>query len=107
MAIEAISQKMHALTILEGKPELTSPTYKLRNLTFSKALVLEEREEHKTMLTLTPKTGSGNTSWHSYKISSMVQDVWQENSRGLIKVEEEGMPKGEPHLHDAAENSEG
>lgn len=94
MAIEAMRQKTHALTVLDGKPEIKSPSYRLRNLTFSRALVLEERKEHKVMLTLAPKTGSGNT-WHSYRVSSMVGGSWQENSRGLIKVEEQA-EKGRP-----------
>ncbi|KUI58108.1 Lovastatin diketide synthase LovF [Cytospora mali] len=87
MAVEAIRQKSKAPTILEGKPENKSSAYRVRNMTFSRALVLEEKKEQKFMLTLVPKTGNGNT-WHSYKVSSLVGDVWQENSRGLIKIEE-------------------
>lgn len=87
MAVEAIRQKSQALVILEGKPEIKSPAYRVRDMTFSRALVLEEKKEHKVMLTLVPKTGHGGT-WHSYKVSSLVGDVWQENSRGLIKIEE-------------------
>ncbi len=95
MAIEAIRQKTEALVILDGKPRLKSPTYRLRNLTFSRALVLEERKDHKIMLTLSPRTGTGNT-WHSYKVSSLTDDVWHEHSRGLISIEEGVEKRKEP-----------
>ncbi|KAJ5997672.1 beta-ketoacyl synthase domain-containing protein [Penicillium canescens] len=85
MAIEAIRQKTEALNILDGKPGPKVPSYRLRNLTFNRALVLEERKPCKVMLTLTPRSGSG-TAWHDYKVSSLVDGVWRENSAGLIQV---------------------
>lgn len=85
MAIEAIRQKTEALNILDEKPGPKVPSYRLRNLTFNRALVLEERKPCKVMLTLTPRSGSG-TAWHDYKVSSLVEGVWRENSAGLIQV---------------------
>ena len=87
MAIEGIRQKTHAMAILEERPSVKPLTYRLRDMTFSRALVLEGNVEHKVMLALTPKTGSGDT-WHSYKVLSLAGDVWQEHSRGLIKAED-------------------
>ncbi|KAK8066218.1 Fumagillin dodecapentaenoate synthase [Apiospora hydei] len=59
MAVEGVRQKTQAMAMLEERPSANSLTYRLRNMTFSRALVLEENTEHKVMLTLTPKTGSG------------------------------------------------
>ena len=57
-------------------------------MTFDKALVLEEGEEHKVMLTLAPVPG-GRNEWHEFVVSSLNDNVWKENSRGLVRVEEE------------------
>ena len=57
-------------------------------MTFDKALVLEEGEDHKIMLTLAPVPG-GRNDWHEFVISSLNNSVWQENSRGLVRIEEE------------------
>lgn len=87
MAVEAIYQSNEALTQLESKTRIEHPRYRLRNVTFDKALVLEEGEEHKIMLTLTPVPG-GNSDWHEFVVSSLIDVVWKENSRGLVRVEE-------------------
>ncbi|KAL8683912.1 MAG: hypothetical protein Q9186_000123 [Xanthomendoza sp. 1 TL-2023] len=88
MAVEAIHQSNEALTQLEGKQPIDCPRYRLRDCTFNKALVLEEGEEHKIMLTLTPVPG-GKSDWHEFVVSSLIEDAWKENSRGLVRVEEE------------------
>ncbi|KAI4264333.1 MAG: hypothetical protein L6R42_000544 [Xanthoria sp. 1 TBL-2021] len=88
MAVEAIHQSNEALTQLEGKQPIECPRYRLRDCTFNKALVLEEGEEHKIMLTLTPVPG-GKSDWHEFVVSSLIEDAWKEHSRGLIRVEEE------------------
>ena len=87
MAVEAIYQSNEALTQLESRIPIEHPRYRLRNVTFDKALVLEEGEEHKIMLTLTPVTG-GNSDWHEFVVSSLIDVAWKENSRGLVRVEE-------------------
>ncbi|KAL8912790.1 MAG: hypothetical protein Q9171_002248 [Xanthocarpia ochracea] len=88
MAVEAIYQSNEALTQLESQVPIECPRYRLRNVTFDKALVLEEGEEHKIMLTLSPVPG-GKSSWNEFVVSSLLDGVWKENSRGLIRVEEE------------------
>lgn len=88
MAVEAIYQSNEALTQLESKTRIEHPRYRLRNVTFDKALVLEENEEHKIMLTLTPVPG-GNSDWHEFVVSSLFDKAWKENSRGLVRVEED------------------
>jgi hypothetical protein len=86
MAVEAIYQSNEALTRLESKTPIEHPRYRLRNVTFDKALVLEEGEQHKIMLTLTPVPG-GKSDWHEFLVSSLIDGAWKENSRGLIRVE--------------------
>ena len=88
MAVEAIHQCNEALTQIEGKKPIDCPRYRLRDVTFNRALVLEEGEEHKIMLALNPVPG-GKSDWHEFAISSLIEGVWKENSRGLVRVEEE------------------
>ncbi|KAK8429569.1 putative polyketide synthase [Phyllosticta citricarpa] len=87
MAIEGASQISEALSILEQKPRPSNPTYHVRNITFPKALVLEESEKSKLMLSMASRTGK-NDPWFDFKISSLVGDVWSEHCRGLVRIEE-------------------
>lgn len=87
MAVEAISQRHEALCQSEETKRFTQPCYKLRDLTFAKALVLEEGKDHKIMLTLTPHPGPKD-SWFDYKVLSYTEGVWNEHSRGLVRLEE-------------------
>ncbi|RYP67662.1 hypothetical protein DL771_007129 [Monosporascus sp. 5C6A] len=88
MAIEAIRQSTEALRTLENKILPTNYHYKLRDITFPRALVLEDSDEAaKVMLALNPRAGAKD-SWHEFKISSQVEGAWLENCRGLIKIEE-------------------
>ena len=88
MAVEAIYQSSEARAKLEGKNFIENPQYRLRNVTFNKALVMEENAEHKIMLTLASVPG-GRNDWHEFVISSLNDSAWQENSRGLVRIEEE------------------
>ena len=88
MAVEAITQCNEALAITESKARLIKPSYRLRNITFPKALVLEEtREDHRVMTTLVPFAGRKD-SWYEFKILSLTDDVWSEHCRGLVRSEE-------------------
>ena len=88
MATEAMSQLSHALHILDHKPLPERPCYKVRNATFSKALVLEEGREHNVMIALGARAGSKD-SWHEFKIHSLMSGSWVEHSRGLVRVEQD------------------
>lgn len=89
MAVEAISQSRQALHQLEGKAELDDTArFRLRDVTFAKALVLEEKHEgHKIMLTLSPQTGAKDT-WFEFKISSLNDELWSQHSHGFIRIED-------------------
>ena len=91
MAIEAISQSGQALNTLEGEVKVEKARYRLRDVTFPKALVLEENDDgRKVMLSLTKVSGG---SWHEFKVFSLAGETWLENSRGRVRVEEE-VPSG-------------
>ncbi|PNY20705.1 Polyketide synthase [Tolypocladium capitatum] len=88
MAMEAIRQSTEGLRALENKVLPTKYHYKLRDITFPRALVLEDSDKAaKVMLALNPRAGTKD-SWHEFKISSQVEDAWFENCRGLVKIEE-------------------
>ena len=88
MAMEAIRQSTEGLRILENKVVPTRYHYKLRDITFPRALVLEDSDKSaKVMLALNPRAGTKD-SWHEFKISSQVEGAWLENCRGLVKIEE-------------------
>ncbi len=87
MAIEAIYQTSHAIATSQGSELNGNHRYRLRNVVFPKALVLEENGmEHKLMLTLTPRPGTIH-SWHEFKVLSLVEDTWSEHSRGLVRLD--------------------
>ena len=88
MAVEAITQRNEALCLLEEKIGLTRPCYKLRDLTFLKAFVLEEGKDHHIILMLTPHPGPKDL-WFDYNVLSFTEGVWNEHSRGLVRMEED------------------
>ena len=88
MAVEAMAQLTHALHDLEEKPMPKVPCYRVRNATFSRALVLQEREKQTVMMTLGARAGSKD-SWYEFKIHSVVNGNLLEHSRGFVRVEED------------------
>lgn len=88
MAVEAVSQRNEALCLLEEKKRFTQPCYKLRDLSFAKALVLEKGKDQKIMLTLAPHPGPKDL-WFDYHVLSLTEGVWNEHSRGLVRLEED------------------
>ena len=88
IAVEAMAQLTCALHNLEGKPLPKPSCYRVRNATFSRALVLQEMETQTIMTTLVARAGSTD-SWYEFKIHSLVNGSWLENSRGLVRVEQD------------------
>jgi hypothetical protein len=91
MAVEAIYQSSVALGLIQGKNQTNRDCYKLRNVTFPKALVLQEGAGHKVMLSLTPVSGTKDL-WHEFMVASLTDDVWNEHSRGLICLKDDTEP---------------
>lgn len=87
MAMEAIHQTSHAIAMNQESKIMDKSCYRLRDVVFPKALVLEEDgKEYKIMLTLTPRSGIKD-SWYEFKVSSLTEGVWSEHSRGLVRLE--------------------
>ncbi|KAM0794183.1 hypothetical protein BDR22DRAFT_827160 [Usnea florida] len=87
IAIKAISQTSQALSILEGEPKPGQARYRLRDVTFPKALVLDDNSDDRKIILSLNKVTSG--SWYEFKVTSLTGDAWLENSRGLVRVENE------------------
>ncbi|KAK3356488.1 reducing type I polyketide synthase [Lasiosphaeria hispida] len=84
MAVEAAFQATFATT-WDGKVP-TKYRFKLRDLKFPRALVLDEKTEQKINFVLTPLPRSSK-SWFEYKVSSLNDGVWSENSTGFVRIE--------------------
>ncbi|KAH6662359.1 hypothetical protein B0J14DRAFT_288058 [Halenospora varia] len=84
MAVEALYQARQATDPIEEDLLNTQYRYRLRNSTFPKALVLEEKGPGaKVMLSLSRH----QDSWYEFVISSLTGEAWSEHSRGLIRLE--------------------
>jgi hypothetical protein len=87
MAVEAVRQARLGIHLTEGSPLTEKARYRLRDVIFPKALVLEENGEgSRIMLSLTKILGSKD-SWHEFRVTSITNGVWSEHSRGLVGVE--------------------
>lgn len=84
MAVEALYQARQATDPIEEDLLNTQYRYRLRNSTFPKALVLEEKGPGaKVMLSLSRH----QDSWYEFVVSSLTGEAWSEHSRGLIRLE--------------------
>lgn len=83
MAIEALYQMGRSLGRINEIDDVDKSSYRLRNISFLKAMVLEKEKDRKLFLVLTPSVGP-QESWHEFKISSVNENVWTEHCRGLI-----------------------
>ena len=86
MAIEALYQHTYMTQPIEGLHSANQLRYKLRNVKFDKALVLEENNEVKITLSLTAHPGT-KASWYDFRISSLKEDSRTEHCYGLIRTE--------------------
>lgn len=88
MAIEAFFQKSQSTGRLEEHLLSHEVCYRLRNIRFARALVLEEQPaEHKVMLSLTPYPGGED--WHQFNIFSLAEGISTEHCLGLIRLGED------------------
>ncbi|KUJ12798.1 putative polyketide synthase [Mollisia scopiformis] len=85
MGVEALFQTTQALNFVARTELEEKYHYRLRNITFSKALVLSENSSgQKIMTTLSVS----QDSWHEFRVSSLVGDIWTEHNCGLICLEQ-------------------
>jgi acyl transferase domain-containing protein/NADPH:quinone reductase-like Zn-dependent oxidoreductase len=115
MAVEAVRQAEFALTSGADKSPLNGRTfrYDLRNVEFSRGLVLEDDVEVDLMLTLAPTATIGR-GWWEYRIMSLLASEmaapsapspasWTENSSGLVRIQldvDTQSPQIPPHVRD-------
>ncbi|KAF7917217.1 uncharacterized protein EAE98_010322 [Botrytis deweyae] len=87
MAVEALYQKTRATAtedlIISSPNELC---YRLRNIRFDKALVLEDDKDSAILLSLTQQHGSKD--WQEFRISSTTGDLLMEHCSGLIRIQD-------------------
>lgn len=87
MAVEAMFQAHASLKGDESVNSVGELGYRLRNIRFDKALVVEEDVPAEYMLTLSPLAGTKD-SWFEFKISSNKEGVIMDHASGLIRVDE-------------------
>tara|TARA_R110002003_G_scaffold232_10_gene16791 strand:- start:11320 stop:17916 length:6597 start_codon:yes stop_codon:yes gene_type:complete len=88
MAMEAIFQKSKVTGRLAKDVGVNDVTYKLRNVSFPRMLVLSDSAPTTIQLALSP-CSSTKESWHEYTITSISRDgdgVHEEHSAGLISI---------------------
>ncbi|KAF4898987.1 Highly reducing polyketide synthase [Colletotrichum fructicola] len=87
MAVEALYQKTRATAPDDVVVASTNNlSYRLRNVRFDKALVLEEGVEAIITLSLTQQPGSKD--WHEFHVATNTAGVFIEHCSGLIRVQE-------------------
>lgn len=87
MAIEALYQETQATDLEEKVTSSGQLQYKLRNVNFDKALVLEEEIEVQVMTTLAPHPGAEGT-WFNFEVSSLNNGTTMKHCYGQIRLEE-------------------
>ncbi|KAI1191972.1 hypothetical protein F5B17DRAFT_425999 [Nemania serpens] len=86
MAVEAMFQKYSALNPEKAIKSSNELAYKLRNVRFNRALVVEEGKICTILMTLSNVPGSKD--WHEFRISTSKDDVIIDHSFGLIRVQD-------------------
>ncbi|KAL4867992.1 hypothetical protein BDV12DRAFT_209443 [Aspergillus spectabilis] len=87
MAIEAMYQCVQMTRPVEGVTRSDQLRYRLRNIKFEKALVLQEDRPVKVTLTLSPHPGSKD-AWYDFRVLSHQDDApVNDHCHGLIRIE--------------------
>ena len=86
MAIEAIYQCIQSTSPVERVSSANQLRYRLRNVKFDKALVLEDDSEAKITLTLSAHPGTKG-SWYNFRVFSIRESMRIDHCEGLIRQE--------------------
>ncbi|KAL5456401.1 hypothetical protein PMIN06_003908 [Paraphaeosphaeria minitans] len=84
MAIEAQFQTSQSRGFIEEGRSVHEASYRLRNVAFNKAMVIEGSES-RIMLTLS-REDDGEKSWSRFTISSFTDEEWNEHCTGLVAL---------------------
>ncbi|KUI67059.1 Lovastatin diketide synthase LovF [Cytospora mali] len=94
MAIEAMMQTDAMLRADDAQGGPAPPSrgseyqVRLRNVSFDRALVLEEGKETRLMLTLAPFAGQKD-GWYFWVVRSLVQGSWTDHCKGQVRMEKD------------------
>ncbi len=87
LAMEAIYQTHTVQSSETDRVHAGALQYRLRNIKFDKALVLEEGMESKVLLSLSPLAGTKNT-WYEFRVSSSNDGTTtMHHCTGLVRIE--------------------
>ncbi|GLA87701.1 type I Iterative Polyketide synthase (PKS) [Aspergillus tubingensis] len=87
MAVEAAFQMGQSRGFIDQNLQVHNVAYRLRNVTFMKAMVLEEGTDQRIMLTLTPEDESAD-SWHHFTVLTLHEDATTtRHCSGMIMLE--------------------
>ncbi|KAF2967866.1 hypothetical protein GQX73_g5699 [Xylaria multiplex] len=85
MAVEAIYQ---CTTVTQWKEVAPARyRYRLRDVKFNRALVLEENSETRVALALTPLKGGSTRRWYEFKVCSAQETLEHEHCTGMVCIE--------------------
>ena len=87
MAIEALYQSSQSRGFIGQAARVYEVCYRLRNVIFSRAMVLEEGVDQRVMLTLTPENDT-EKAWNKFSISSLSEEEWTEHCHGSIALQD-------------------
>ncbi|KAI0197885.1 putative polyketide synthase [Astrocystis sublimbata] len=93
MAVEAMRQTDSALRQQIGEDVEMRQQTRLRNVTFDKALVLEEGKGTRIMLNMAPLANQQG-GWYSWVIRSLVLGSWIDHCKGQVRMENDGKAIG-------------
>ncbi|KAI0533592.1 PKSKA1 [Xylaria digitata] len=85
MAVEAIYQCAMVTQWKEVAP--ARYRYRLRDVKFNRALVLEENSETRVTLALTPLKGGSIRNWYQFRVCSAQETLEHEHCTGMVCVE--------------------
>lgn len=91
MSIEALYQKSKVTGRISEETQIYQVSWLLRNVTFSKALILDESTDTTVILSMNQYHGYKD-SWHEFKIISPIDNVTNEHCKGLICITESSGP---------------
>lgn len=97
MAIEAMYQCTMMTRPVEGVSRADQLRYRLRNVKFEKALVLDEATPAKVTLTLAPHGGIKD-SWYEFHVTSHVGEETTEHCHGLVRTESDPVETATPEI---------